>query len=129
MARALEGETKAAQPRNHTIPSVASHKSTCGRCGGLLVIDFYMDLLFCIGETEFAARRCVQCGEVVDSVILLNRGMNHEPVPAQPAGKMLPNNRVTNVRDGFALQTYGQPFAMREVPRAGPAEVDEGVVR
>ena len=110
MARALEGETKVAQPRNHTIPSVASHKSTCARCGGLMVIDFYMDLLFCIGEREFAAQRCVQCGEIVDPVILRNRGMNHEPMTAQAAGKMVPNNHVTNGRSRFALQTHRTGF-------------------
>jgi hypothetical protein len=45
-----------------------------------MVTDFYMDLLFCIGETEFAAQRCVQCGEVVDPVILRNRGTRREPM-------------------------------------------------
>ena len=107
MARALEEETKAAQPENHTISSKASHKSTCARCGGLMVTDFYRDLLFCIGETEFAAQRCVQCGEIVYPVILRNRGIKQEPVTAQAAGKMVPNNHVTNVHDRFALHTHG----------------------
>lgn len=69
-----------------------------------------MDLLFCIGETEFAAERCVQCGEIVDPVILRNRGMNHVPVMAQAAGKMAPHNHVTNVHDRFALQTHSTDF-------------------
>ena len=110
MARALEGETKAAQPRNHTIPSEASHKSTCARCGGLMVTDFYMDLLFCIGETEFAAQRCVQCGEIVDPVILRNRRIKQGPATAQPAGKMVPTNHVTNGRGRFELQTHRTGF-------------------
>jgi hypothetical protein len=75
-----------------------------------MVIDFYMDLLFCIGETEFAAQRCVQCGEIVDPVILRNRGMNHEPMTAQAAGKMVPNNHVANGRSRFALQTHRTGF-------------------
>jgi hypothetical protein len=129
MARALTEGKRAEQLGDHTISSAAPHESTCTRCGGLLVIDFYMDLLFCIGETEFAAQRCVQCGEIVDPVILRNRGMNHEPMTAQATGSMLPNNRATNVPGRFALQTYGEALAMRESPRAGPAEVDEGVVR
>ena len=70
-----------------------------------MVTDFCMDLLFCIGETEFAAQRCVQCGEIIDPVIVRNRGTKQEPVTAQPAGKMVPNNRVANGRGGFALQT------------------------
>jgi hypothetical protein len=85
-----------------------------------MMTDFYMDLLFCIGETEFAAQRCVQCGEIVDPVILRNRGFKQEPVTAQPAGKMVPNSRVTNGRGGFALQTHGQALAVREDSKARP---------
>jgi hypothetical protein len=75
-----------------------------------MVTDFCMDLRFCFGETEFAAQRCVQCGEIVDPVILRNRGTKQKPVTAQPAGKMVPNDRVTNGRGGFALQTHGTGF-------------------
>lgn len=38
-----------------------------------MVSDFSMDLLNSTGKLEFAAKRCVQCGEVVDPVILMNR--------------------------------------------------------
>jgi len=75
-----------------------------------MVTDFYMGLLSCIGETEFAAQRCVQCGEIVDPVILRNRGITHDPVTAQAAWKMVPNNHVTNVHDRFALQTNSTGF-------------------
>ena len=81
-----------------------------------MVTDFCMDLLFCIGETEFAAQRCVQCGEIVDPVILRNRGTKQEPVTAQPAGKMVPHNRVTNGRGGFVLQTHGTSFRCARGP-------------
>ena len=47
--------------------------TTCPRCGGLMVGDFCMDLLNGIGELQISASRCVQCGEVVDPVILRNR--------------------------------------------------------
>ena len=110
MASALTEETRAEHLGSHTVSSAAPHESMCARCGGLMVTDFCMDLLFCIGETEFAAQRCVQCGEIVDPVILRNRGTKQEPVTAQPAGKMVPNNRVTNGRGGFALQTHGTGF-------------------
>jgi ribosomal protein S27AE len=110
MSMALEEETKAVQPRNHMISSEASHKSTCVRCGGFMVNDSYMDLLNNVGETEFAAKRCVQCGEVVDPVILRNRGTTQEPATAQAAGKMAANHHVTNGRGGFALQTHGTGF-------------------
>ena len=105
MARALAKEIG-----SHTDSSMAPHESMCARCGGLMVADFCMDLLFCIGETEFAAKRCVQCGEIVDPVILRNRGTKQEPVTAHPAGKIIQNNRVTNGCGGFALQTHGTGF-------------------
>ena len=110
MVRAWSGETRAEQLGSHTVSSAAPHQSVCARCGGLMVTDFCMDLLFCIGETEFPARRCVQCGEIVDPVILRNRGITHAPVTAQAAGKMVPNNHVTNVQDRSALQTNSTGF-------------------
>jgi hypothetical protein len=110
MARALVEETRAEQLGNHTISSADPHESTCTRCGGFMVNDSYMDLLNTVGESKFAAKRCVQCGEVVDPVILSNRGFKQEPVTAQPAGKMVPNNHVTNGRGRFALQTHSTGF-------------------
>jgi ribosomal protein S27AE len=92
MARALTEETRVEQLGIHRVSSFTQHASTCGRCGGLMVSDFCMDLLNSTGELEFAAKRCVQCGEVVDPVILRNRQLPQEPMTAQRAGKMLSNN-------------------------------------
>jgi hypothetical protein len=50
-----------------------------------MVSDFCLDVLGSIGEAEFAAKRCVQCGEVVDPVILRNRGTRHEAMKVPPA--------------------------------------------
>lgn len=36
----------------------------CSRCEGLMVTEEYAD---------FRARRCVQCGEIIDPIILENR--------------------------------------------------------
>ena len=47
-----------------------------------MVNDSYMDLLNNVGESKFCAKRCVQCGEVVDPVILRNRGTRQEPMTA-----------------------------------------------
>ena len=45
--------------------------ATCRRCGGLMVLAHYTD---CWDDADnVAVRRCVQCGEVVDPVILYNR--------------------------------------------------------
>ena len=98
MATALTEKTRAEQIGSHTVSSAVQHESTCTRCGGLMVQDFCMDVLGNIGESEFAAKRCVQCGEVVDPVILRNRGARQEPMTVQLAGRMLPNNCVTEGR-------------------------------
>jgi ribosomal protein S27AE len=85
MARALTEKTKNEQLGSHTVSSALSHKSMCARCGGLMVQDYCLDVLGNIGESEFAAKRCVQCGEVVDSIILRNRATRHEAMMAPPA--------------------------------------------
>ena len=45
----------------------------CSRCGGLMVVDQCFDFLDDSGHMSFFAHRCVQCGELVDPVILQNR--------------------------------------------------------
>jgi len=98
MARAFTEKAKNEQLANDTVSSAAQHESMCIRCGGLMVTDFCMDSLFCNRETEFGANRCVQCGEIVDPVILRNRGVQQGPKPTQLAGRMLPTNYVTKGR-------------------------------
>ena len=98
MARALGERTAEQQLQNQATPSSVQHATRCTRCGGLMVTDFSMDLLFCIGETEFAATRCVQCGEVIDPVILENRGTRQKPTVVQLAERMTSNDHVTTDR-------------------------------
>ncbi len=50
-----------------------------------MVKGYYIDLLNNVGESKFAAKRCVQCGEVVDAVILRNRATSHGAMLAPPA--------------------------------------------
>jgi len=98
MARVWAEKAKNEQLVNHTVTSAAQHESICIRCGGLMVTDFCMDVLFCIGETEFAAQRCIQCGEIVDPVILRNRSVMNEPMTTELPRRMLPTNCVTKCR-------------------------------
>ena len=85
MASAFTKKTKADQPGSHTVSSAVQHEWTCTRCGGLMVNDSYMDLLNNVGESKFSAKRCVQCGEDVDPVILRNRGVRQELMVAPQA--------------------------------------------
>ena len=48
-------------------------RTSCARCGGLMVGEFCLDLVRGTGQLEFLASRCVQCGEIVDPLILKNR--------------------------------------------------------
>ena len=45
----------------------------CWRCGGLMVTEQCFDLLSDNGHLDFLAQRCVQCGELIDPVILQHR--------------------------------------------------------
>ena len=45
----------------------------CSRCGGLMVIEQCFDLPDHGCHLDFRARRCVQCGDFIDPVILQNR--------------------------------------------------------
>lgn len=64
----------------------------CTRCGGLLVTHICLDLQNSANELECTAMRCVQCGDIVDSVILRNRGLGHAPYkfhsPGSPASSL-----------------------------------------
>jgi DNA-directed RNA polymerase subunit RPC12/RpoP len=43
-------------------------ENRCLRCSGLMVAEWCEDL------SDYRAQRCLQCGEVIDPVILRNRG-------------------------------------------------------
>lgn len=46
---------------------------SCTRCGGLMVREICLDLFNSTTEVECAARRCIQCGDIIDTTILRNR--------------------------------------------------------
>ena len=60
-------------PQQQSIESAARRWSRiqstdrCPRCSGLMVAEWCEDL------SGYTAQRCVQCGEVIDPVILQNR--------------------------------------------------------
>ena len=51
----------------------ADRLTSCMRCDGLLTKEFCFDLHDETGENWFWALRCLQCGEVIDPVIVRNR--------------------------------------------------------
>lgn len=42
----------------------------CPRCSGLMVVEWCEDL------SDYTAQRCVQCGELIDPVIVQNRRLS-----------------------------------------------------
>ena len=70
----------------------AQDMHTCKRCGGLLIREGLFDLFDDTGQMRRWARRCVQCGDIVDSLILKHR-MGAE----LPALKLLSRRRWTGV--------------------------------
>jgi hypothetical protein len=60
-----------------------------------MVSDFCMDLLSSTGELEFAAKRCVQCGEVVDPVIERNRRLGREAMTVRLSARAVSSNILT----------------------------------
>lgn len=55
-------------------PAPLRHETCrCLRCGGFLVDERCMDIGESLGGYWFMAMRCVQCGDIIDEVILRNR--------------------------------------------------------
>jgi RNase P subunit RPR2 len=64
-------------------------RSICLRCGGLMVNEVSVDLMNSSSELECATKRCVQCGDILDPVILRNRCIRQEPTTVQHARQSL----------------------------------------
>lgn len=88
MARA-EQKARVGELGSQSDFSLALRQSNCRRCGGLMVKEVSMDPWNSTSELECATRRCVQCGDIVDTVILCNRGIRQEPTTVQHARQSL----------------------------------------
>ena len=82
MARS-EQEAKIAEIQSQSDFSPVLLRSICLRCGGLMVNEVSMDLMNSSSELECATRRCVQCGDIVDAVILRNRSLHRQSFATQ----------------------------------------------
>ena len=75
--------TKKYKPSPCSIPGISyspDSSLTCQRCQGLLVREFCSDIQDGTGENGFWALRCLQCGEVLDPLILQHRTSKPQPV-------------------------------------------------
>ncbi len=71
---------------------------SCLRCGGFMVNEVPMGSMNNTSELECRTRRCVQCGDILDHVVLRNRFIRQEPMALQRAGNSLPRHRAMHVR-------------------------------
>lgn len=63
----------------------AQHPISCRRCGGMLVNEQCMDLAESASGYSFWGSRCIQCGDIIDPLILQNRLMPPRTEIAQAA--------------------------------------------
>lgn len=82
MARA-EQKAKIGELQSQSDFSPVLLQPVCLRCGGLMVKEVSMDLWNSTSELECATRRCVQCGDIVDAVILRNRSLHRQSLATQ----------------------------------------------
>jgi RNase P subunit RPR2 len=97
MASAEQKETVGQIKSQPALSSALLH-SSCLRCGGLMVKEVSTDLLNSTGELECVTTRCVQCGDILDPVILRNRSIRQQPMTVQHAAQSLPDNRTMQLR-------------------------------
>jgi len=55
----------------------------CQRCDGLMVREWYDDLELGSAEHEISAWRCLNCGSIVDPVIVAHHQTTHKTEPDQ----------------------------------------------
>jgi len=63
-----------------------------------MVNEASMDLMNGTGELECVTTRCVQCGDILDPVILRNRRIRQDAMTVQRAGQSLSSNRAMQLR-------------------------------
>lgn len=66
---------------------------SCSRCQGLMAPESCFNLHYDAGEMEILTWRCLQCGELIDPIILRNRT---NPLPN--AGRRKPRPSLPNVQ-------------------------------
>lgn len=78
MARAVTFQGKDLKKKNPIAGDSPTGQARCWRCEGLMVVEQCSDLTGDAGRPDCQVRRCVQCGEVIDPVILQNRRLQVE---------------------------------------------------
>ncbi len=78
-------------------PVTEQDMHACKRCGGLLSREGLFDLFDDTGQMRRWAQRCVQCGDIVDALILRRR-----------MGAELPNLKLLSRRRWTGVEALGK---------------------
>ena len=78
MARAVIFPGKDLKRENAVAGELSTGPTRCWRCRGLMVVESCVDFTGDARQLDCLTQRCVQCGEVIDSVILQNRRLQLE---------------------------------------------------
>lgn len=73
MATAVDLTKNERTGRNRLEPNRIFNSVPCSRCTGLMVVEQGFESMLGSSEADVLLRRCVQCGDIVDPVILQNR--------------------------------------------------------
>lgn len=68
------------------LEQLEQHPMKCHRCEGFLSREYCFDLQDGTGENGFWGLRCLQCGEMLDPLIIQNRQAQH-PVVLKDRGR------------------------------------------
>lgn len=79
-----------------------SESHSCARCKGMLVSENLFDLLDHSGQMRRWAYRCIQCGDIVDPLIVLHRSYVVQPNPQNTHRRRWSNTRVIRQQQGHS---------------------------
>jgi len=69
----MAGLSQEKKERQNQEPIKMPTHMDCPRCQGMMVQSSFLDLEDDTGQHEFWALRCVQCGNIVDPIIMKNQ--------------------------------------------------------
>ncbi len=76
--------------------AIQSKEIPCPRCQGLMAPESCFNVNYDAGDMEILTWRCLQCGELIDPVILQNRENPPQTLGRRKARPILPSGQRTS---------------------------------